>query len=444
MVTAPIDQSTTERDTAGIVGPVEPSRARSARDEEPRSHDEDSGEPRGPASRQRSWWWRYGFPVALCVLVLLIPALVYAGSRVVLGSSSGRAVATVTDPQAPGWQAVVDPTPTFVVVSVDEQGSLDSMTLLMLTGDGVGGVVQIPSSTVMGVPGIGNIPLSIVYSKAGIDVLQQGLEGILGVGIGDMTVIEPKEWSSLVGPVSPLAVSNPDPVSRLNAFGLQEVVFPKGSIDIPASQVWPYLSTRSPGETDLNLMVRHEAFWRAWFAKVATSSDPEGAVPGEVDSGLGRFVRNLAKGHVEYATLPANRLPVPGTNTEVYEPQPDQVRALVARMIPFPAGPEGKRPRLEVLDGTGHLDHGMQAAIALGAAGGQVDKIGNASSFDVETTRFVYFDEAMRAQVQHLRDALGFGELVHSDELNSSVDATVVLGADASGRVGPITGSTGG
>jgi hypothetical protein len=83
-----------------------------------------------------------------------------------------------------------------------------------------------------------------------------------------------------------------------------------------------------------------------------------------------------------------------------------------------------------VLDGTGSLDHGLGAAVVLAANGAQIDKVGNAPEFGRGTTQFIYYDEAVRSRVERMRDALGVGELVKSDELNVAVDVIVVLGED--------------
>ena len=174
--------------------------------------------------------------------------LVYVGSRVVLGSSDGKIVKSITDPAAPGWEATVDPTPVMALALVNAQGQLDSVSVMALTGEENGSVVTLSSSTVMGVPGVGNVPLSIVYGTGGIDLLREGLQGILGVGVPEIDVVEPTEWADLVGPVAPLQVSNPDPVMGVNAFGQSDEIFPKGSIDLSADQVWTYLSTRNPNE----------------------------------------------------------------------------------------------------------------------------------------------------------------------------------------------------
>lgn len=380
--------------------------------------------------RPHRWWWRVGFPIALVLLMIAIPTLVWIGSRVVLGSSDGKIVKSITDPSAPGWEATVDPTPVMALALVNEQGQLDSVAVLALTGEGNGSVVVLPSSTVMSVPGIGSVPLSIAYSTGGIDVLRGGLQGILGLGVPDIDVIEPSEWADLVAPVAPLQVTNPDPVQGTNAFGAADVAFPQGSIDLPANQVWSYLSSRNPGETDLNRMVRIEAFWRAWTAKVGAAADQASAVPGETDSGLGQFVRGLAAGQVEASSLPVREIPLGEGQDPVYEPTPNEVRDLVARIAPFPAGPEGTRAHMTVLDGVGSLDHGLAAAVVLAANGGQIDKVGNAPEFGVATTQFIYYDDAVLTRVQRMRDALGVGEIVKSEELNSAADIVVVLGQD--------------
>ena len=154
--------------------------------------------------------------------------LVYVGSRVVLGSSDGKIVKSITDPAAPGWEATVDPTPVMALALVNAQGQLDSVSVMALTGEENGSVVTLSSSTVMGVPGVGNVPLSIVYGTGGIDLLREGLQGILGVGVPEIDVVEPTEWADLVGPVAPLQVSNPDPVMGVQRVRPERRDLPEG------------------------------------------------------------------------------------------------------------------------------------------------------------------------------------------------------------------------
>lgn len=375
-------------------------------------------------------WWRYGFPAALAACILAIPVLVWIGARVVLDSREGREIAAVTDPAAPGWEATVDPTPLMAVAVEGERGVLDHVAVLTLTGEGNGGVIVIPPTTLMPVPGAATMPLDAVYQLRGANEVLDGLEEILAVGIPEIRVVRPEEWVDLTAPVAPLAVSNTDPVTAPSGPSAGEVIFPRGVIDVPASQVWTYIGTKSRGENELSRMVRTGAFWRAWIQAIATVGDVEGAVPGEIDSGLGRFVRSLAERQVVVATLPVVRFLMPDGSGEVFDAIREEVPAFVQQFVPFPAGPEGRRLRIRVLDGTGRLGHGLDVAMQLAARGGQIDKVGNAADFDVDTTTLTYYDEAARDRVEELREALGVGEIIKSDALNVAVDVTVVLGAD--------------
>jgi hypothetical protein len=279
------------------------------------------------------------------------------------------------------------------------------------------------------VPGIGSIPLSAAYGTGDVDSLRDGLQGILGVGLPELVAVQATEWADLVRPVAPIAVSNPDAVTGTTASG-RTVAFPKGDIDLSADEVWAYLSARNAGESDLNRLVRIEAFWQGWARALAAAGDRPGVVPGETESGLGRFVPALAAGEVDAASLPVRELTIEGSDGTYYEPEKADVQALITRIAPFPAGPEGTRAHVTVLDGTGQLNHGLDAAIIFAANGAQIDKVGNAPQFGLETTQFIYYDEAVRSRVERMRDAVGVGELVKSDELNVAVDVIVVLGAD--------------
>ncbi len=383
--------------------------------------------PTGPrSSSRRSLWWRIGFPAALCLLVLAIPVLVWAGTRVLLDSNDGRLVSRVTDPAAPGWEAVLEPTPTELVLTIGADNDLQGVAALILSGDDSGAVLQIPPETIVGRPG-DEVTLAFLWAFSGEGAVRDGASEILNLGFTDTQVIRPDRWPTLVAPVSPLTINSPDPA--VGADG--QIVFPRGSIEVPAQQVATYLATRSPTETDVARLVRIEAFWRAWLNATGTAGLQ--SVPQPVEQGLGRFLGALGVGQVQFLTLPVTQEgPVPG---EVYRPQPEGVAATVAELVPFPVGPPGGRTTIRVLDATGQLDHGTTAAVTLGAASGQVEVIGNAAEFGDPVSQIIYFDDATLADAERLRAALGVGELVRSQE-RSAVQVTVVLGADGIGVPG--------
>lgn len=383
------------------------------------------------ASRSRAaGFWRYGFPVVMVLITLAVPVLAWAGRKTVLQSTDGKVLTEITDPNAPGWQALTDPTPTLLLVQTDAAGVPTALTVMSLTGEGVGGLVFMPMTTVLELPDIGMLPLNAVAEKTGMEGLQKAVEGILGAGMTDVRVVSPSQWADLVTPVGSITVSSPDDVFTMDAAGARQLLFAKGQLTLAPKDVAAYLATTSPGENDLNRLVRQKAFWDAWLAKVGQSSDPA-VLPGETDSGLGKFVRVLAGDRVESFPLPVQTAGIPGSDAAVYLPIKDQVSALVARLVPFPVGaPPGARPRVRLLDGTGKLDHGLKAAPLIVEGGGQIDQIGNASALNVATTELVYYDETQRANVEKVRAALGVGAIVKGTTAGSAVDVTITLGTD--------------
>lgn len=365
------------------------------------------------------------FPLVLLALFVTAGALVLAGYNTVLQSTDGKLADTPTDPSQPGWVALTEPTPTMLLLQVDDKKRLNSVTVLSLTAADTGGVILIPKSTVLQIPGIGDIPLDKAYETGGAVAVQRGVEAILQAGLGETQVVDAAQWSDLVKPVAPVALQSPDVVGD----GTGAVFFPKGALSLRPDQVGPYLSTVTPGSDDLNRLLRQQNFWKAWLAKVQAGKANPGVLPGETDSGLGRYVRRLADAQVTIQPLPVSAAPTfIGT---VYVPVADDVRQLVSQIIPFPVSSiPGARVRTRILDGTGRLDHGISAAPLLVRGGAQIDAVGNAARFDYTTTELVYSDENVRPQVERLREALGIGALRKTDSTAQAVDVTVVLGSD--------------
>jgi hypothetical protein len=396
---------------------------------------------RKAAARRRrapvSPWWRYGFPMVLTLAILAVPVLFYAGYQTVLNSNEGRLVKLPSDAGQPGWEALTEATPTMLVTQVDDEGVPVGATVLSLTGDGTGSVLFIPMNTVLQVPGVGPVRMDEAYQRGGVDGLKLTVEGLLGAGMDETVVVDDEQWASLTQPTAPIVVNNTDAVA--NGFG--KVLIPKGLVPLAPDQVGPFLGTSSRGEDDYNRLLRNENFWKSWLAKVAAAPDDASALPGESDTGFGRFVRRLADSQVEMKTLPLQKVTLP-TGDVVYAPVTEEVQSLVAQLIPFPVSPiPGQRLRVRVLDGTGTLDNGIGAAPTLVRGGGQIDAVGNAVRFDYPTTQFVYHADEHAAAVEELRAALGVGELVKTERGNDNADVTVILGQDYAALPAAVRGS---
>lgn len=375
---------------------------------------------------------RVGVGAVLSVLVLLGlfatgAGLVYAGTRIIRSSTEGEVLADETDPAAPGYEALVSPTPTLLVVH-DVEGSVAALTVLTLPNPdaGGGGVVLVPTRTVSDMPIFGYAPIEAAYDLGTAEVQAEVVGDVLTTGVGEVAVVDADRWAGLVAPVAPITIENPD---DLEIDG--DLRFAAGTLELEPEDVGPYLAADHDGESDLARLFRHRLFWEAWLEAVAAAEDPS-AVPGELEVGIGRFVRSLAEGSTVVETLPVEDTTVEGFDDEpTFVPEPLEVAALVAELVPLPRTPRpGVRPRVRVLNGTDDLDEARRVALELPPVGVEVVLVGNASDLDQPETTIAYVNPSHEEAAEEIRDLLGVGDVVVDPRPSDVVDITVTLGAD--------------
>jgi len=369
---------------------------------------------RGPSRR-----WLSGFVTVLVLASAAGAALTWYGVRTVRDSTAGRIVASTDDPTDPGFEGFLEPTPTLLIVH-EVEGSLTSLALLGLAaGDAGGSVLLIPPSTMVESSDFQG-PLTVAYAfGGGVDAIFGQIEGMLGIGIAEHIVVDDARWAELTAGVSPLRIDNPDAVGDFEA----------GPLELASADVGAWLEAIDDDENDLSRMFRHQLFWEAWLAEVAAADDPS-VVPGELDSGMGRFVRGVAAGPQQIATLPLGEELDSGGNP-AFRVDHEHLVELVSDLVPFPRGAfPGARTRVRLLDGTGTPDHALAAAPRIVPAGAEIVIVGNAESFDQVDTEVRYHEPSQLEAAQRLRDALGVGRVVEDARTTDSFDVTIVLGSD--------------
>src|SRR3954454_2263975 len=80
-----------------------------------------------------------GFAASVLLLVAAVPTLGWVGVKLIRDSKAGKLVTRVSDPRAPGYEAIVAPTPTALLVHRDAAGALVGLTFLALGGSAGGG-----------------------------------------------------------------------------------------------------------------------------------------------------------------------------------------------------------------------------------------------------------------------------------------------------------------
>ncbi len=389
------------------------------------------GRPRQRRTRREVRRRRAALLASMGALSVAGAALAVVGVTTVRNSTLGR-YDTALAPTEPGYQAYVVPTPTMAALQVGSDGSLVSLAVLSLEpGDRGGGVIVVPPSAVVPADPDTAAPaptLAEVYRDQGAAATVAALAQVVTVGVSDYVVVDDAHWSRLVAPVAPVEVTLDQPVGD----------WPAGAVAVPAADVGRFLAAEGDGETDIDRLDRQQQFWGAWLARIGDAG--EDAVPGEVDTGLGRFVRGIAQGPTTAAALPVLQDDTSTAAAQRLTPESPQLEALVTRAVPFPVAPgPGRRIRVRLLNGTADPSLTQAAAPTLVEAGAEITIVGNAPSFDVAHTTVAYAGSERSGIAAWLAAKSGIGRIEEVSaegdaplpSPDDEIDVTVILGADA-------------
>lgn len=390
--------------------------------------------PSGPARP----WRRSVFAASLVTLFALIPLLAAYGWSRALESGGGTTVAdsTVGDPAAPGYEALVTPTTTLLLVQVAPDATLASVTLLAAGDAGGGGVLLIPDRLVVDADTPRPRTLSAVFAAEGATGVANAIRRSWHLGLESVEQVDDARWAALTAAVAPLHIDNTDELLRTGPGGEAEVAFPAGPLSLDAAAVGEYLRVSNEAEGAQAHLYRQELFWRAWLAALgeapAGPAAPTPALPGETSSGIGLVVGQLAGPAAEVRTVPVTAV------DSVAEPGLFDYRAdavglaeVLAELVPFPsAGIPGDRVRARLLNGSGDQVGTLETATVLVPAGAEISIFGNADHFDYARTEVRYHDAARQPQAAALAAALGTDQVILDAREQEPVDVTIIIGAD--------------
>lgn len=379
---------------------------------------------------------RRGSPLlyaAMALVALAVPLLGWTGFHLLSTSKNGMIITRHRGAADPGYRALVDTTPTALVVQRGANGVPVSLTLLSLGGSEQHGgtAVQIPLQTVLATPLPGVTTISDGYTTGGIEGLITAASRVLSVGTTETIEVDDARLAALVAPVAPLHFRSPSAVTLPDGRLLGA-----GPVELAAADVGPYLAARSGTETDLDRLTRNQVVWEAWFEAVRTSK-LTASVPGEARSGMGRYVRGLAAGEVVQVTLPVNA--VDGTMT--WRPDPVLTRLLITQAVPFPvSAAEGQRVLVRVLSGVPGTAVPDGVLHRLVFAGAQISELGNGRDTARATTTIQYVDPLQKDTVDLMLKYLGTGDAQLVPDTGDSIGVTVLVGKDLlNNPPGPLT-----
>lgn len=335
-------------------------------------------------------------------------------------------VATSDDDGAPAADGASSAAaPATLVAQRDDKGNAVSLFVLAPAAGGEGGtLLLLPPGVMAEVASLDLQPLGQVLSLGGVSRLQATVQNLLGGVIGEVHVLDDAALTALVTPAGPITVNVPERVERVDDRGTVEVVFASGPVKVTPADV-PRLLAEPSRAGDLSRLARHQAFWDAWLARLA--QEPK-ALP-EQPAGLKRVLATLAKGAVRTTVLPVEALGTTGDG-QLYQVDREELDRLRATVFPSAGRADpGRRPTVQILNGTGAVQLAQRVADKLGTTV-EVKLTGNAVRFDYAETQVVFYDKEKQAHAERVLAALGVGKLVFSRNPLDVVDVTIIVGKD--------------
>jgi len=303
------------------------------------------------ASRQRS---RMLAALACGVgAALVLPVGVVLGARTILGSEGGSAVDGSGGPLMPV-------TPAALLATVDGEGELTTLSVVVLDPSGVGGtVVVVAAGARTEVPvGAQSVRLADAYATGGIEALAREASGVLDVSFSAVAAVKSDELAALLSAVPPVPVTfdesvvntvmqPPDPATTTTVRSrsttttsiepvlvpVSTQLFPAGASTLAPADLVAVLTAVRIGEPETDRLSRTARIWQAIAA-----AGPVGSPPAEGDRGVPAdvpgFLSRLMSGPFQVWSLAAAPVEEPGAAAGLYALDRAEVVMIMASVAP--------------------------------------------------------------------------------------------------------------
>ncbi|MGH2729987.1 MAG: LCP family protein, partial [Actinomycetota bacterium] len=279
-------------------------------------------------------------------------------------------------------------------------------------------------------------------ASGGVPLLLVTTENLLGVEIDRYIELSDKDAQVVFDAMGGLSVDIPSEVTVPAGRDQARLLFAAGRQQLSGRFLVDLLYTIGLEEGDVDLGVRHLAFWDAIFDQFGDTPSALGNAIRAADAALGEsdaeveehavFVEALAllSNHDrDVAMLPVSQVSVGGS--ELYEVNPVEIAQFVSDKVGAAVTPS-EEVRVQVLNGNGVPGIGVKVAKRLVGEGFRVILGGNATQLDYEETLIVTYDSSTQGLrlAGRARDLLGVGEVQVSAQQQGIVDLTIVVGKD--------------
>jgi hypothetical protein len=329
---------------------------------------------------------------------------------------------------AGGVTTPIDERPVMIV----HRGPTGSDLIAIADRDGdQGSVLFVPVATQVDVPSQGTTTLASIPTLDGGALLTSTVENETGIRIGRTVVLDDAALTAALGPAAPFPITLNDAV----AFSDRIAKYRAGAQQVSAAQATE-LASAPESVNELDRLVVISSVLDGWLDRLRDPAVAKATLA--LQPSLAPFVAAADAPDRRIDTVPVTSIATGGG--ERFDVRPGDLRTIVERAFPnSQLGVRGRRPRVEILNGTGALGVAQVVASKVVPAGGRVTLTDNLPGFGLHKTQVVYYSDQWRDAAQALLDAMGCGSLRKAGKDVKIADVTILVGSDC-----PAYGNPGG
>ncbi len=327
----------------------------------------------------------------------------------------------------------------------DPSSQADWLTLVAIDRDGTKPLTLfIPTGTLTEIPGYGYDSVGKAMALGRIPLQELTVENLLGVQIDHTLMVPESLVSRLVDRAGGVEVTVRGSLLAPQGSNRLVPVFQPGRQRFDGAKAVKFLGYVGQDEDELARFGRAQQLWEALYGRFPgdKAGDLEKIVsgfgsalvtdapPGDVGVFFAAFAAAGADARA-YRTLPVDTIGS-GGDEDAFRVRDADLAALVSGVLAASRPPDapGRGTRVQILNGNGEPEIGVQVASLLVPDGFFIAVTGNAQRFDYKKTRIVFYRDADLAVAQKIRRRLGVGQIEKSLTQQTIVDITIVVGRD--------------
>ncbi len=266
-------------------------------------------------------------------------------------------------------------------------------------------------------------------------LLATTIENLLGTRVSKILMLNDVQLLAALDAAGPTSVDLANPVRIRDAE--RDVSFPAGKQTLEPVDLTLLMGRLETGDERDHLMTLHAAVL-GWIERLRDQTVAAATVRRFPE--LETLVNVASNGDMpKQLTIPVDPAGVAG-DVELFRVDRKVLGATIENGFPYALGGSAKRPRLQLLNGTGAVGLAQDVAACLVPAGFEVVLTANVAGFGVEETTFAAPRGVLDEVAPRLEKILGVGRARNTSRSSNLFDVSVVIGADFKGCASPAGG----